>query len=47
MFNRSTFKNFLKFSLFVMFATLVVYFAIDFIQKKNNIMSFEDYDPSS
>ena len=47
MFNRSTFKNFLKFSLFVVFATLVVYFAIDFIQKKNNIMSFEDYDPHS
>ena len=47
MFNRSTFKNFLKFSLFVIFATVVVCFAIDFIQKKNNIMSFEDYDPSS
>ena len=47
MFNRSTFKNFLKFSLFVIFATLVIYFAIDFIQKKNNIMSFEDYDPPS
>ena len=54
MFNWSTFKNFLKFSLFVVFATLVVvfatlviYFAIDLVQKKNNIMSFEDYDPPS
>ena len=54
MFNWSTFKNFLKFSLFVVFATLVVvfatlviYFAIDLVQKKNNIMSFEDYEPPS
>ena len=47
MFNWSTFKNFLKFSLFVVFATLVIYFAIDLVQKKNNIMSFEDYDPPS
>ena len=43
MFNWSTFKNFLKFSLFVIFATLVVYLAIDLIQEKNNLMDIEEY----
>ena len=47
MFNWSTFKNFLKFSLFVIFATLVVYFAIDLIQEKNNLMDIEEYSPKS
>ena len=38
MFKWSTFKNFLKFSFFVTFATMVTYFAIDLIQEKNKII---------
>ena len=47
MFKWSTFKNFLKFSFFVTFATMVTYFAIDLIQEKNNIMDIEEYSPKS
>ena len=47
MFKWSTFKNFLKFSFFVAFATMVTYFAIDLIQEKNNLMDIEEYSPKS
>ena len=47
MFKWSTFKNFLKFSFFVTFATMVTYFAIDLIHEKNNLMDIEEYSPKS
>ena len=40
-------KNLFKALGFVFVITLSVYYAIDTIQYKNNIMSFEDYDPPS
>ena len=40
-------KNFLKALSFILVITIAVYFAIDIIQDKQNIMSFEDYDPPS
>jgi len=40
-------KNLLKTLLFILLTTITVYFAIDVIQDKQNIMSFEDYDPPS
>ena len=40
-------KNLFKALSFVLVVTLAVYFAIDAIQDKQNIMSFEDYDPPS
>ena len=40
-------KNLLKALSFILVITLSVYFAIDTIQNKQNIMSFEDYDPPS
>ena len=40
-------KNLFKVLGFVFVVTLSVYYAIDTIQYKNNIMSFEDYDPPS
>tara|TARA_B100000900_G_scaffold403509_1_gene410685 strand:+ start:4845 stop:5987 length:1143 start_codon:yes stop_codon:yes gene_type:complete len=40
-------KNLLKALAFILVITLSVYFAIDIIQDKQNIMSFEDYDPPS
>ena len=42
-----SFKNFLKVLSFVILIALTIYFAIDVIQNKKNIMSFEDYDPPS
>lgn len=42
-----SFKNFLKALSFVILIALTIYFAIDVVQKKKNIMSFEDYDPPS
>ncbi len=42
-----SFKNFLKVLSFVILIALTIYFAIDIIQNKKNIMSFEDYDPPS
>ena len=47
MFKWSTFKNFLKFSFFVAYATMVTNFAIDLIQEKNNLMDIEEYSPKS
>ena len=41
------FKNLLKSLAFIGVITLAAYFAIDTIQFKNNIMSFEDYNPPS
>jgi len=40
-------KNLLKALAFILVITFSVYFAIDIIQDKQNIMSFEDYDPPS
>ena len=42
-----TLKNLLKTLSFILVVALAIYFAIDTIQKKQNIMSFEDYDPPS
>ena len=42
-----TLKNLLKTLSFIVVVALAVYFAIDAIQNKQNIMSFEDYDPPS
>ena len=42
-----TFKNFLKVLLFVLFTTAVVYFSVDLIQEKNNLMDIEEYTPTS
>jgi len=42
-----TFKNFLKVILFVLFTTAVIYFSIDLIQEKNNLMDIEEYSPVS
>ena len=41
------FKNLLKSLAFIGVITLASYFAIDTVQFKNNIMSFEDYNPPS
>ena len=43
----ATFKNFLKVIVFVVFTTVVVYFSIDLIQEKNNLMDIEEYNPKS
>ena len=40
-------KNLVKVLSFIIIITLAVYFAIEMIQDKQNIMSFEDYDPPS
>ena len=42
-----TFKNFLKVILFVLFTTAVIYFSIDLVQEKNNLMDIEEYSPNS
>ncbi len=42
-----SFKNLLKSLAFIGVITLASYFAIDTVQFKNNIMSFEDYNPPS
>ncbi len=41
------FKNFLKVLLFVISTTAVVYFSVDLIQEKNNLMDIEEYNPTS
>ena len=38
-------KNLFKVLSFILIVTVALYFAIDTIQDKQNIMSFEDYDP--
>ena len=42
-----SFKNLLKALSFIIVTTVFIYLAIDTIQNKQNIMSFEDYDPPS
>lgn len=42
-----SFKNLLKALSFIIVITVFIYLAIDTIQNKQNIMSFEDYDPPS
>ncbi|MEL0262952.1 MAG: hypothetical protein VW933_06305, partial [Flavobacteriaceae bacterium] len=41
------FKNLLKALLFIGLVTAIAYFAIDFLQRKNNLMDIEDYSPKS
>ncbi|MDB9712152.1 amidohydrolase [Flavobacteriaceae bacterium] len=43
----ATFKNFLKVLLFVIVTSVIVYFSIDLIQEKNNLMDIEEYSPKS
>jgi uncharacterized protein len=43
----ATFKNFLKVLLFVTVTSVIVYFSIDLIQEKNNLMDIEEYSPKS
>ena len=40
-------KNLFKVLSFILIITVAVYFSIDIIQNKQNIMSFEDYNPPS
>ena len=40
-------KNLFKALSCILVITVAIYFAIDIIQDKQNIMSFEDYDPPS
>ena len=42
-----SFKKFLKFFLFIVLLTVTIYFSIDIIQKKNNLMDIEEYSPKS
>ena len=42
-----TFKTFIKSFLFITILGITIYFVIDKIQYKNNIMGFEDYSPIS
>ena len=42
-----TLKNFVKTLGFIFVVTIAIYYAIDTIKFKNNIMSFEDYNPPS
>ena len=41
------FKNLLKILFFIGTVTAVCYYAIDFLQRKNNLMDIEDYEPKS
>ena len=42
-----SFKKFLKFFLFIVLLTVTIYFSIDIIQKKKNLMDIEEYSPKS
>ena len=42
-----SFKKFLKVFLFIVLLTVTIYFSIDIIQKKNNLMDIEEYSPKS
>lgn len=42
-----SFKNFLKTLLFITLLVATIYFSIDIIQKKNNLMDIEEYSPIS
>ena len=42
-----TLKNLVKTLGFIFVVTIAIYYAIDTIKFKNNIMSFEDYNPPS
>ena len=42
-----SFKNFLKTLLFITLLVATIYFSIDIIQKKNNVMDIEEYSPIS
>ena len=42
-----SFKKFLKAFLFIVLLTVTIYFSIDTIQKKNNLMDIEEYSPKS
>ena len=42
-----SFKRFLKAFLFIVLLSVTIYFSIDIIQKKNNVMDIEEYSPIS
>ena len=42
-----SFKKFLKVFLFIVLLTVTIYFSIDIIQKKKNLMDIEEYSPKS
>ncbi len=42
-----SFKKFLKAFLFIVLLTVTIYFSIDIIQKKKNLMDIEEYSPKS
>ena len=42
-----SFKKFLKAFLFILLLTVTIYFSIDILQKKNNLMDIEEYSPKS
>jgi predicted TIM-barrel fold metal-dependent hydrolase len=42
-----SFKKFLKVFIFIVLLTVTIYFSIDIIQKKNNLMDIEEYSPKS
>ena len=42
-----SFKKFLKAFLFIILLAVTIYFSIDIIQKKNNLMDIEEYSPKS
>ena len=42
-----TFKNLIKTILFISLITVLIYFAISFLQTKSNVMDIEDYSPKS
>ena len=42
-----SFKRFLKAFLFIVLLAVTIYFSIDIIQKKNNLMDIEEYSPKS
>ncbi len=42
-----SFKKFLKAFLFIVLLTVTIYFSIDILQKKNNLMDIEEYSPKS
>ena len=42
-----SFKKFLKAFLFIVLLAVTIYFSIDIIQKKNNLMDIEEYSPKS
>ena len=47
MFSWASLKNFLKAAIFIIFISGIIYFCIDMLQLKNNLMDIEEYSPKS